>query len=192
MMNRSKVFRGIFLSLFVIVIGLSAASLYAADNDSKDNQNLGGRLWEKFRFVSDGNYKEINEPLEDTPVHIVNLDTGAAFDTKTNSNGCYIFKKLPVGTYTLSVTLRGKDYPLAEKIKIENDQKIFACVETSDKDWTLALITEVHEKKDKIENSKCRCKEFPFLWLFLGAGGATAAGIIIGTGGDEEASTETP
>jgi len=189
MMNKHKIFPGIFLSLFVIVIGFSAASLYAADND---DQNLGGRLWEKFRLVSDGKYEEINKPLEDIPVHIVNLETGAAFDTKTNKNGCYIFKNIPVGTYSLSVTLRGKDYPLAEKIKVEKDQKIFACVETSDKDWTLALITEVHEKKDKVENSKCRCKEFPFLWVFLGAGAGTAAGIIIGTGGDEEASPSTP
>lgn len=191
-MKRNKVLRGIFLSLFVVMIGLAAASLYAADAENKDDQYLGGRIWEKFRFVSDGKYDEINKPIEDIPVHIVNLDTGVAFDTQTNSNGCYIFKNIPVGTYSLSVTLRGKDYPLAEKIKVEKDQKVFACAESSDKDWALGLTTEVHQKKNhKVDNDKCHCKEFPLLWIFAGAGGA-AAGIIIGKGGEEEASPSTP
>ncbi len=191
-MKRNSIFRGIFLSLFVIVIVFAAASLYAADAENKDDQSLGGRIWEKFRLVSDGKYDEINKPIEDIPVHIVNLDTGAAFDTKTNSNGCYIFKEIPVGTYSLSVTLREKDYPLAEKIKVEKDQKIFACAESNDKDWNLGLTTEVHTKKDhKVDNDKCHCKEFPLLWIFAGAG-AGATGIIIGKGGEEEASPITP
>ena len=117
-MIRKNVFRKILLSLFVFAIGFTAAALYAADAETKDDQYHGGRIWEKFRLVSDekdAKYDEINKPIDDIPVHIVNLDTGAAFDTKTNSNGCYIFKKIPVGTYSLSVTLREKDYLLVRR-----------------------------------------------------------------------------
>ncbi len=193
-MKKKGILHGFFLSLLLIVLGFAATNLYAADSENKDEQYLGGRIWEKFRLLSDGKFDEINEPIGDIPVHIVNLDTGVSFDTKTNGNGCYIFKKIPVGTYSLSVTYRGKDYPLVEKIKIEKDQKVFACVESSDKDWSLGLTSEVHQKKDhKVENDKCHCKEFPLLWLFLAGGGAASGtGIIIGTGGDEEASPSTP
>lgn len=191
--------------MLLLLVHMTTFDVFAAqgtppNGDDKDTV-LAGRAFDEFKLPknrsSECKGKIINipgdnenilcqKPLPDLPVHIVDVASGKGLDTKTDNDGCYIFKDVPFGTYTESASYNGKEYALEPKIQIQTSQKLFACVSLKEETIDMVLLHEVSNK------DRCKCKQFPFLFLLLGGGGA--AGILIGThgGGGEEASPANP
>ena len=194
---KGRFLRFVSLFMLMVMVHLTTAQVFAADeqkpatdnptnnpNEKKDEKEsvLAGRLFLEHKvdkkdsdcgdkaipIPNDADHVLCQKPLADTTVRIVNADTGKAYETKTEKNGCYIFRKVIPGTYSESATYEGKEYLLADKIKIEEDQKLFACVTVTELFGDLRLLDEVSDK------NKCKCKGFPFLFLLLGAGGLFA------------------
>jgi hypothetical protein len=111
-----------------------------------------------------------NHPLKDVIVRIVNMDTGMSQQDKTDEDGCYSFKKIPEGTYSLSVSYNNQDYLLAEKLKIEKIEK---------KDIVVASCVALAEKNSLSELQDCHIclKGIPALAILIPAGAAGVGGI---------------
>jgi hypothetical protein len=111
-----------------------------------------------------------NHPLKDVIVRIVNMDTGESHQDKTDEDGCYSFKKIAEGTYSLSVTYNNQDFLLAEKIKVEKIEK---------KDIVVASCVALAEKNTLIELQDCHIclKGIPALAILIPAGAAGIGGI---------------
>jgi hypothetical protein len=153
-----------------------AGRLFLEHKEDKKDSDCGDKA---IPIPNDNDHVLCQKPLADTVVRIVNADTGKAYETKSEKNGCYIFRKVIPGTYSESAVHEGKEYFLADKIKIEDDQKLFACVTVTELFGDLRLLDPVTDK------NKCKCKGFPFLFLLLGAGGLFA----IPKGGEATPST---
>jgi hypothetical protein len=118
-------------------------------------------------------------PIMGIPVRLVNINSGESRETKTQQEGCYSFKGVPQGTYSISVRRDDQDYLLPDKIKVdlqEREVAVAVCVALASEN-KLALLDNCHI---------CLGKGFPPFGIFLIAGGAAAAtGIIIDTGGED-------
>lgn len=114
-------------------------------------------------------------PLPGIPIRIVNVDTGKVSEEKTQEEGCYRFKDVAKGTYSLAVTYKGQDYLLPEKVMVELQNREIAvaiCVAISDKDNSLILLDNCHV---------CLGGGFPPLGVVLiGGAAAVAGGVVIG------------
>jgi len=202
MRKHSRSLKVISLLTLLMMIHLSTAELFAADQQKTEKEGvLAGRAFDEYKLEkprekecpgtvlqipNEPNYIICQKPIPDLPVRIVNVDTGEGLDTKTDKDGCYIFKKVPLGMYSESASYQGKDYTLPDKIKVESSQKLFACVALKQETTDIRLLFEVNTK------DQCKCKQFPFLFLLLGAGGGIAIGVIKKGGENEEASPATP
>lgn len=114
-------------------------------------------------------------PLAGIPIRIVNVETGNVLNEKTQEEGCYRFKSVAKGSYSLAVTYKGQEYLLPEKVMVELDQREIAvavCVAISDKDNSLILLDNCHV---------CLGGGFPPVGVFLITGtAAVVSGIAIG------------
>ncbi|HEY7160729.1 MAG TPA: carboxypeptidase-like regulatory domain-containing protein [Acidobacteriota bacterium] len=121
----------IFLILQLIFLPFT---LTAAD---KKDAYIAGKVFDQTQ----------NHPLKDVIVRIVNMDTGVSHQDKTDEDGCYSFKKIPEGTYSLSASYNNQDYLLGEKLKVEKtehkDIVVASCVALGDKN-TLSELQECH------------------------------------------------
>ncbi len=110
------------------------------------------------------------QPLKGVIVRIVNLDTGEAYQAKTDKDGCYSFMKIPEASYSLSVSYNNQDYLLAEKIKVQkvegNDVVVASCVALADKN-TLVQLQTCHV-----------CSKGIPAWVILVPAGGTAVGVL--------------
>src|SRR5579871_3706294 len=58
----------------------------------------------------EGNVKGADgKPIEKAPIKIVRTDIKGNYETKTDKKGHYIYMGLPMGTYTISVIVDGKE-----------------------------------------------------------------------------------
>lgn len=127
-----------------------------------------------------------NHPLKDVIVRIVNMETGVSRQDKTDEDGCYSFKKIPEGTYSLSVSYNNQDYLLAEKLKVEKIEK---------KDIVVASCVALAEKNSLVELQDCHIclKGIPALAILIPAGAAGVGAITAVLITDEpRASPSTP
>lgn len=108
-------------------------------------------------------------------VRIVNVDSGKETEVKSQEEGCFRFANVVNGTYSVSVTHKGKEYFLPEKIKMELRDRAVAvaiCVALVEPN---ALIL--------VENCQiCLGGGFPPVGKFIivGASAAVAGGIVLG------------
>ena len=114
-------------------------------------------------------------PLSGIPIRIVNVETGDVLNEKTQEEGCYRFKNVNKGSYSMAVTYKGQDYLLPEKVMVELQKREIAvavCVAISDKDNSLVLLDDCHV---------CLGGGFPPLGIILISGAAAVvSGIAIG------------
>lgn len=150
-MAHSKPFKCFSLLVIFALLHYTSAAVFAQDED----QELAGRVFDADHVT----------PLDDVVVRIVQAETGQSRDTKTNENGCYDFDELAVGTYTLSIDQGGLIYTLPNKIKVEPDTNLMACVGVAASN-ALEIITE-----------NCSCKNLVGLFLVLGS--AAAVGFLL-------------
>ncbi|PWT88208.1 MAG: hypothetical protein C5B54_10980 [Acidobacteria bacterium] len=120
--------------------------------------------------------------MKGVPVHLVSADSGKAYETQTNKDGCYDFDKIPQGTYSVSASVSGKDYLLTDKIIIA-DSPQSVCVALADGNQLTPM-----------DSCKACRKKFPVALILLAGGGAAAiaTGVAIGGGTTPEASPSTP
>ena len=165
-MTKSTSFRVLSLFLILLLFQSSLGTVFADDKD----QHISGKVMDS----------EKKKPIAKAKVRIVQSESGQSQETETNVNGCYNFDKVPApGTYALTVNIKGTEYVLADKIKVEPKAKLMACVALAQNN-ALEIVTK-----------GCKCKEFPWLVLVLGTG--AAAGLLIGGQNDkEEASPSEP
>lgn len=162
-MSKDKSFK--LVSLILVLALFQPFSLFAENDD----QRLSGRVFEVDKKTA----------VADVMVRIVQSETGQSRETKTNANGCYDFENVSVGVYTLSASQAGTDFILPNKIKVDPDAKLMACVAFAQNN-TLEIVTE-----------SCKCKEFPWFVLVLGTGPA-AGFILAGEDDPDEASPSRP
>lgn len=146
------------VSIFIVLnLLLSSFPSFAAD---KKEAYVAGKVYDQSQ----------NHPLKGVIVRIVNMDTGEAHQDKTDEDGCYSFKKIPEGSYSLSVTHNNQDYLLAEKIKVEKIEK---------KDIVVASCVALAEKNTLVELQDCHVclKGIPALAILIPAGAAAIGGI---------------
>jgi hypothetical protein len=123
-----------------------------------------------------------SSPLANVSIRIVNVETGNVTDETTDKNGCYAFKNVSAGAYSLAVIYQGKDYLLPEKVMVEmakEEAALPVCVALSD--TALAMMEECKVCKDKIP-----------IWLPILGGAGVVAGIAIGHGEDPVVSESRP
>jgi Carboxypeptidase regulatory-like domain len=108
-------------------------------------------------------------------IRIVNVESGKATEVKSQEEGCFRFRDVANGTYSVSVVYKGKEYFLPEKIKVERRDRpmgvavCLALVETN----ALSLL----------ENCQiCLGGGFPPVGKFILLAGpaAVAGGIVLG------------
>jgi hypothetical protein len=146
------------VSIFILLnFLLSSFPSFAAD---KKEAYIAGKVYDQAQ----------NQPLKGAIVRIVNMDTGESRQDKTDEDGCYSFKKIPEGTYSLSVSYNNQDYLLAEKIKV---------VKTEHKDIVVSSCVALAEKNSLIELQDCHVclKGIPALAILIPAGAAAIGGI---------------
>ncbi len=159
---------------FLLILHFAVLPAFGAAAEKKVG-HIGGKV-----FDVDG-----TTPLVGVQVRIVNVETGEARDTKSGKEGCYKFKNLPNGTYSVAVNHEGKDYLLPEKLTVavaDKEVAVTACLVLGEKD-NLTLKEDCHF-----------CKEAGFppygIWIISGGAAAVAAGVIISRG--EEKSPSRP
>ena len=123
------------------------------------------------------------KPLQGATVRIVGLESGEARVATTDKEGCYSFKNVRAGGYSVSITYKGTEYLLAEKIKMENLGKVKAAI-------ALCMALQADKSLSMLENCQVCPKGIPVI-AFIIAGGtaATVAGIVIGKSGTESSPT---
>ncbi len=120
--------------------------------------------------------RDTTSVLKGVPVRIVNVDSGSATEVKTDKEGCYRFKSVPNGAYSVSVSTQKQDYLLPEKINVQSTDKpaaVTLCVALGEKD-SLNMLPDCEV-----------CKPFPIGYIVIGAAAAAIAGGIIVTRGEE-------
>jgi hypothetical protein len=147
--------------------------LSAAD---KKDAHLAGKVYDQQQ----------THTLEGVLVRIVNLESGESHQEKTGEDGCFSFKKIQEGAYSLSVSVNGQDYLLAEKVKVEKVQErdvvVATCVALGSEN-TLVLLQNCHV---------C-LKGIPALVFIIPAGGGIGAiSAIIISDEPPSASPSTP
>jgi hypothetical protein len=142
-----------------IVLNLLFSSFPSLAADKKEAY-IAGKVYDQTQ----------NHPLKGVLVRIVNMESGEAHQDKTDEDGCYSFKKIPEGSYSLSVTYNNEDYLLAEKIKVEKIEK---------KDIVVASCVALAEKNSLTELQDCHLclKGIPALAILIPAGAAGIGGI---------------
>ena len=142
------------------------------DQKEKEEGHISGRAYEDDQ----------KSWLKYTPIRIVHMETGKAYDTETNKQGCYEFENIPFGTYSMSLQYQNLQYLLAQKILVEkvSDKKVVVIV---------CVAIDKNKKESLLLLEKCKsCKVFPLWYILTGAG---IAGALI-PGEDEEVSPSRP
>ena len=126
-------------------------------------------------------------PLKDAVIRLTSVATGKSVEEKSKDEGCYSFKKVEEGTYSVSVSVNGKEYVLPDKVVVEILQKkvvVSVCVALAENNALVML-----------DNCKvCLGGGFPPVALLLIGGGTagTITGISVGGGGEPVASPSAP
>jgi len=147
-----------------------------------------GNLLAKEGYVAGKVYDfDKTTPLKDATIRLTSVATGKSVDEKLKDEGCYSFKKVEEGTYSVSVTFNGKEYTLPDKVVVEILEKkvvVSVCVALAENNSLLLL-----------DNCKvCLGGGFPPVALLLIGGGTagTITGISVGGGGEPTASPSAP
>ncbi len=163
----------ITISIFFLNLLFQAFPLSAAD---KKDAYIAGKVYDEPQ----------SQTLKGAAVRIVNLDTGEAHQTKTDGDGCYSFKKIQEGSYSLSVSWNGQDHLLAEKVKVEKN---------AEKDVVVSICTALASKSALVQLQNCQiCSKVIPAWALIVAAGAGGIGVIsaIIISDDPPASPSTP
>jgi hypothetical protein len=167
---------GSFFKLFALSLSLFTLLFFTfpASAANKKDAYLAGKVYDEDQ----------THPLKGVVVRIVNLETGQALQEKTNDEGCYNFKKIPEGSYSVSVSYNGQDYLLAEKVKVEKIEE---------KDVVVAVCVALGGQNALVQLQNCQLcrKGFPVLFILIPAGGVGALSAIILTS-EPPASPSTP
>ena len=160
-------FRVISVVLALALSGFFPQATFAQDQPSgKDKKAwVSGKVYDVDKTT----------PLENIPIRIVNVESGEVTEEKTQEDGCYRFKGVHSGSYSLAVTYKGQDYLLPEKVLVEDlrdrDVAVAVCVAISDKDSSLILLDNCHI---------CLGAGFPPLGVLLIGGLSSVGGVILG------------
>jgi hypothetical protein len=173
-MVKKTLFRLLSLCLALILLPGSTINVLSAEDDKDKTPDLYGRVFDVDKDKEKKKEKDQDfDPLADVLVRIVNAQTGESRETHTNKSGCYKFDDVRLGTYSLSVNHEKVDFTLPDKIKMEEDKDLMACVALQYLTNGLMLVTDEH----------CKCEGFPFLLLVLGT---PIAGAFLLTHDEEE------
>src|SRR5262249_49696210 len=149
---------------------------------------ISGNLFAKDGYVAGEVYDfDKTTRLKDVTIRLTSVATGKSIEEKTKDEGCYSFKKVEEGTYSVSVTVNGKEYVLPDKVVVEILHKKVVtsiCVALAENNQLLML-----------EDCKvCLGGGFPPVALLLIGGGTagTITGISVGGGGEPTASPSAP
>jgi hypothetical protein len=189
-MKNSYIFRLVALLCVALMVSSGIAPVFAAPPDTKKNNDkdlkevkIAGRVYD---FDKDN-------PLHNVTVRIVNIDNGQPREDETDKDGCYDFKDVQNGTYTLTVFYKGNDSALAKKVVGEFllPNKI-TVVRSPEKDILIKTCVALAEKNTLLLLDDCDlCHKVPAIYWIIPAA-AVLAGGTIGRGNEEETSPSTP
>jgi hypothetical protein len=168
---------GSFFKLLVLPFFLCTLLFFAlpASAVNKKDVYLAGKVFDEQQA----------HPLKGVMVRIVNLETGESHQEKTGEDGCYSFKNIKEGTYSVSVSYSGQDYLLAEKVKVEKIE---------DRDVVVVCCVALGSENTLVQLQNCHvCKKgIPVLAIIIPAGAGAAAISSIVISGEPPASPSTP
>src|SRR5262245_54365818 len=104
--------------IVTVILSFFLVGFVSAQEQDQDMSRVLGKVFDSDKKTE----------LKNVPVHIVNLETGEATDTKTNSGGCYKYTDVKPGTYSLTVSHDGKDYLLPDRLHVVVPEKKTAIV----------------------------------------------------------------
>ena len=131
-------------------------------------------------------------PIKGVKVRIVNVQNGTPREEETDKDGCYKFKDVDNGTYTLSVFYKGNDQAMAKKVLGEFllPNKI-TVVRSPEKDILIKTCVALAEKNTLLLLQDCDlCSKVP-AWIWVIPAGVVVGGTI-GRGNEEETSPSRP
>lgn len=151
-------------SVFLLVIFLQVSSSSVAIAKTKEAY-IAGKVYDHDKSTV----------LIGAVVRIVNVESGKETEEKSQEEGCFRFRDVVNGTYSVSVSYKGKEYFLPEKIKVERREREVAVA------VCLALVET--NGLTLVENCQiCLGGGFPPVgkFLILGGSAAVAGGIVLG------------
>ena len=110
-MTNSNFFRFVALLCIGLMVSSGTEALWAAQNTTPNNQNL-----KEVRIAGRVYDYDKDNPLHGVTVRIVNVETGQPRETETDKEGCYDFKDVANGTYTMTVFYKGNDETMSKKV----------------------------------------------------------------------------
>jgi hypothetical protein len=131
-------------------------------------------------------------PIKGVIVRIVNVANGQPREDTTDHDGCYKFKDVENGTYTMSVFYKGNDPAMAKKILGEFllPNKI-TVVRSTEKDILIKTCVALAEKNTLLLMDDCDlCSKVP-AWIWV-VPAAVVVGGTVGRGDEEETSPSRP
>jgi carboxypeptidase family protein len=131
-------------------------------------------------------------PIKGVKVRIVNIQNGQPREDETDHDGCYKFKDVDNGTYTLSVYYKGSDQAMAKKVLGEFllVNKI-TVVRSPEKEILIKTCVALAEKNSLLLLQDCDlCSKVP-AWIWVIPAGVVVGGTI-GRGDEEETSPSRP
>jgi hypothetical protein len=157
--------------IIVVILGLVVSGFFPQVSSAKDDPAakkawVAGKVFDTDKVT----------PLVDLPIRIVNVESGEMTEVKTRDEGCYRFKGVYPGSYSVAVTYKGMDYLLPEKVQVgdlqQHDVAVTVCVAIPENGNSLVLLDNC---------SVCREAGFlPVGVLLIGGSAAAVGGILIG------------
>jgi len=190
-MKKNSFFRLIAFLCIGLMVSSGTVSVWAAEQKTNNNNankdlkdvTIAGRVYDYDK----------DKPLHNVTVRIVNVETGQPREDETDKDGCYKFKDVQNGTYTLTVFYKGNDSDMLKKVVGEFllPNKI-TVVRSTEKDILIKTCVSLAEKNTLFLLDDCDlCHKVPALvWIIPAA--AVLAGGTIGRGNEEETSPSTP
>jgi len=190
-MRNSNIFRLVALLCVSIMLTSGTASVWAAPqapqppgqtNKELKTVAIAGRVYDYDK----------DTPIHNVKVRIVNVQNGVPREEETDKDGCYKFKDVDNGTYTLSVYYKGNDQAMAKKVLGEFllPNKI-TVVRSPEKDILIKTCVSLAEKNTLLLLEDCDlCSKVP-AWIWVIPAGVVAGGTI-GRGNEEETSPSRP
>jgi Carboxypeptidase regulatory-like domain len=196
-MKHSQFFRLVAVLCVGIMLASGTTSIWAAaplEKPGKDQKDLkevtiAGRVYD---YNKDNDPKHETSPLHGVTVRIVNIENGQPREDETDHDGCYKFKDVQNGTYTVTVFYKGHDQAMAKKVVGEFllPNKI-TVVRSPEKEILIKTCVALAEKNTLLLLEDCDlCGKVP-VWIWI-IPAAVVAGGTIGRGNEEETSPSRP